>query len=63
MTTNRNLGPQEALRKAYQRAGLIAAIEVYKGAMHGFCALDSQAYHEIQAEKAGGDYFICSIAT
>ncbi|MEM7362787.1 MAG: dienelactone hydrolase family protein [Pseudomonadota bacterium] len=45
-------GSQEALRKAYQRAGLNAEVEVYKGAMHGFCSLDSQAYHEIQAEKA-----------
>jgi len=40
------------LRKAYDDAGLFAEIEVYAGAMHGWCAIDSDVYFEMQAEKA-----------
>ena len=40
------------LRDAYAAAGIPAEIEVYEGAMHGWCSLDSQVYHEAQAERA-----------
>lgn len=40
------------LRTAYAAAGLPAEIEVYEGAMHGWCALDSAVYNEVQAERA-----------
>ena len=40
------------LREAYDKAKLPAEIEVYAGAMHGWCPPDSQAYNEAQAEKA-----------
>ena len=40
------------LRKAYDAAGLPAEIEVYEGAMHGWCPPDSRVYNEAQAEKA-----------
>ena len=40
------------LREAYDKAKVPAEIEVYAGAMHGWCPPDSQAYNEAQAEKA-----------
>ncbi len=40
------------LRDAYVSAGIPAEIDVYDGAMHGWCALDSQVYNEPQAERA-----------
>ena len=40
------------LREAYAAAGLPAEIEVYEGAMHGWCPPDSQVYNEAQAERA-----------
>lgn len=40
------------LRQAFDDAGLPAEIEVYEGAMHGWCALDSAVYNETQAERA-----------
>ncbi|MEQ8955878.1 MAG: dienelactone hydrolase family protein [Gammaproteobacteria bacterium] len=40
------------LRRSYDAAGIAAEIEVYAGAMHGWCAIDSQVYHEAQAERA-----------
>ncbi|MGA1054061.1 MAG: dienelactone hydrolase family protein [Pseudohongiellaceae bacterium] len=40
------------LREAYDSAGIDAEIEVYSGALHGWCAIDSQVYHQDQAEKA-----------
>lgn len=40
------------LREAYDAAGLPAEIEVYKGAMHGWCVPDSRAYDEEHAERA-----------
>jgi carboxymethylenebutenolidase len=40
------------LRVAYDAAGLDAEIEVYEGAMHGWCPPDSRVYHHAQAEHA-----------
>jgi carboxymethylenebutenolidase len=40
------------LRQAYSAAGLQAEIEVYAGALHGWCVPDSAAYNEAQAERA-----------
>lgn len=40
------------LREAYAAAGIPAEIEVYEDAMHGWCAIDSQVYHQAQAERA-----------
>ena len=43
---------KDVLRDAFAQAGLPAEIEVYAGAMHGWCPPDTQVYHEDQAEKA-----------
>lgn len=43
---------KETLRKAFAAAGRPAEIEVYEGAMHGWCPPDSRVYHEAQAERA-----------
>ncbi len=43
---------KDLLREAYAKAKLPAEIEVYTGAMHGWCALDSQVYNQVLAEKA-----------
>jgi len=43
---------KNVLRDAYASAGLSAEIEVYEGAMHGWCPPDSQVYNEAQAERA-----------
>ena len=48
----RNPGEKEKLREAYAAAKLPAEIEVYKGAMHGWCPPDSRAYNAPQAERA-----------
>ncbi len=40
------------LREAYDAAGVTAEIEVYAGAMHGWCPPDSSVYNEAQAERA-----------
>ena len=40
------------LREAFDAAGLPAEIEVYEGALHGWCPPDSAVYHEAQAERA-----------
>ena len=40
------------LRDAFDTAGLPAEIEVYEGAMHGWCPPDSRVYNEAQAERA-----------
>ncbi|MDP6535791.1 MAG: dienelactone hydrolase family protein [Gammaproteobacteria bacterium] len=45
---------KEILREAYAAARIPAEIEVYENAMHGWCALDSQVYHQEQAERAWG---------
>lgn len=41
-----------ALREAFDAAELDAEIEVYEGAMHGWCPPDSAVYNEPQAERA-----------
>ena len=43
---------KDVLRDAFAQAGLQAEIEVYAGAMHGWCPPDSTVYHEAQAERA-----------
>ena len=43
---------KETLRTAFAAAGLPAEIEVYAGAMHGWCPPDSRVYNEAQAERA-----------
>ncbi len=40
------------LREAFDAAGLDAEIEVYEGAMHGWCPPDSAVYSEEHAERA-----------
>ena len=40
------------LREAFDAAGVAAEIEVYAGAMHGWCPPDSAVYNEAQAERA-----------
>jgi carboxymethylenebutenolidase len=41
-----------ALARAFDSAGLTAEIEVYRGAMHGWCVPDTRSYNEAQAERA-----------
>lgn len=43
---------KDVLRDAFAQAGVPAEIEVYQGAMHGWCPPDSTVYHETQAERA-----------
>ncbi len=43
---------KSALREAFSTAGLSAEIEVYEGALHGWCPPDSRVYNEPQAERA-----------
>lgn len=43
---------KDALREAFAAAKLPAEIEVYAGAMHGWCPPDAAVYNEAQAEKA-----------
>ncbi|MGD2132323.1 MAG: dienelactone hydrolase family protein [Maricaulaceae bacterium] len=43
---------KDILRAAFDDAGLMAEIEVYEGAMHGWCPPDSTVYNEAQAERA-----------
>ena len=43
---------KDALREAFEAADLPAEIEVYEGAMHGWCPPDTQVYNEAQAERA-----------
>jgi carboxymethylenebutenolidase len=43
---------KNVLRDAFAKAKLPAEIEVYKGAIHGWCPPDSKVYNEAQAEKA-----------
>jgi carboxymethylenebutenolidase len=40
------------LQETFEKAHLSAEIEVYAGAMHGWCPPDSTVYNEPQAEKA-----------
>ncbi len=43
---------KDKLRAAFDAAELDAEIEVYAGAMHGWCPPDSPVYNEAQAERA-----------
>ena len=43
---------KDVLRAAFAKAKLPAEIEVYAGAIHGWCPPDSKVYNEAQAEKA-----------
>ena len=43
---------KDVLRDAFAAAGLPAEIEVYAGAMHGWCPPDAAVYNEAQAERA-----------
>jgi carboxymethylenebutenolidase len=43
---------KDILREAFGKAGLKAEIEVYAGAMHGWCPPDAAVYNQAQAEKA-----------
>jgi carboxymethylenebutenolidase len=43
---------KDVLRESFAKAKLPAEIEVYAGAMHGWCPPDSQVYNHDQAEKA-----------
>ncbi|ALO47640.1 dienelactone hydrolase family protein [Pseudohongiella spirulinae] len=45
---------KEILRAAFAAANVPAEVEVYEGAMHGWCVIDSAVYHEEQAERAWG---------
>ncbi|MGK6319438.1 dienelactone hydrolase family protein [Sphingomonas sp. DT-204] len=43
---------KDKLREAFTAAKVPAEIEVYAGAMHGWCPPDSRVYNQAQAEKA-----------
>jgi carboxymethylenebutenolidase len=43
---------KDVLRDSFATAGLPAEIEVYEGALHGWCPPDSAVYHQAQAERA-----------
>ena len=43
---------KDVLRDTFATAGLPAEIEVYDGALHGWCPPDTQVYNEPQAERA-----------
>ncbi|MEQ8733446.1 MAG: dienelactone hydrolase family protein [Rhodospirillaceae bacterium] len=43
---------KNVLRAAFDDAGVPATIEVYEGALHGWCVPDSSSYNEVQAERA-----------
>jgi carboxymethylenebutenolidase len=48
----RNPQEKDKLRAAFAAAKLPAEIEVYAGAMHGWCPPDSRVYNQAQAERA-----------
>ena len=43
---------KDVLRETFAKAGRHAEIEVYEGALHGWCPPDSRVYNEVQAERA-----------
>jgi carboxymethylenebutenolidase len=43
---------KDVLRKVFAKSEIPAEIEVYAGAMHGWCPPGSQVYNEAQAERA-----------
>jgi carboxymethylenebutenolidase len=49
---------KNVLRDSFAKSKLPAEIEVYKGAMHGWCPPDSQVYNQEQAEKAWSQLLI-----
>ena len=48
----RNSTEKETVRAAFAAAKLPAEIEVYTGAMHGWCPPDSRVYNQVQADRA-----------
>lgn len=50
----RNPNEKELLKAAFAAANLPAEIEVYEGAMHGWCPPGGPAHHPVQAERAFG---------
>lgn len=50
----RSPGDKTTLRDAFTAAKRPAEIEVYDGAMHGWCVIDSKVYNPPQAERAWG---------
>lgn len=48
----RNPESKNILRETFEKSQLSAEIEVYEGAMHGWCPPDSRVYNETQAERA-----------
>jgi carboxymethylenebutenolidase len=48
----RSPNEKNVLKETFEKAKLPAEIEVYAGAMHGWCPPDSGVYNEPQAEKA-----------
>ena len=45
---------KDILSQAFTASGIKSEIEVYEGAMHGWCPRDSRVYNHPQAEKAWG---------
>ncbi|XOV82678.1 MAG: dienelactone hydrolase family protein [bacterium] len=45
---------KDIIARAFADAGLEAEVEVYEGALHGWCVPDSRVYNEAQAERAWG---------
>jgi carboxymethylenebutenolidase len=43
---------KHALQEVYDAAGLAVEVEVYEGALHGWCPPDSAVYNQAQAERA-----------
>lgn len=43
---------KSVLREAFEKARVPAEVEVYAGALHGWCPPDSRVYNDAQAEKA-----------
>ncbi|MCK9506410.1 MAG: dienelactone hydrolase family protein [Porticoccaceae bacterium] len=44
----------DILRNAFVESNLKAEVEVYEGALHGWCVPDSPVYDKVQAERAWG---------
>ncbi|MEN0038779.1 MAG: dienelactone hydrolase family protein [Cellvibrio sp.] len=48
----RDLEAKNVLRKSFADAKIKAEVEVYEGALHGWCPLDSRVYNSALAERA-----------
>ena len=48
----RSPNDKTVLKETFAKAELLAEIEVYEGAAHGWCPPDTTVYNEAQAEKA-----------